>query len=108
VLRGAVRGDRRLLLALVLALASDAAGVFVEPLAPVQWTLDGLTALALIAVLGLNWRLVPALLAEAVPGLGLMPFWVLVVLWIGRTRRAGAAEGSYDPPAAENRGVSGR
>jgi hypothetical protein len=32
--------------------------------------------------LGRRWALLPGLAAEAIPGLGMFPFWVLVVLSI--------------------------
>jgi hypothetical protein len=81
--------DPRLRWAMLIAVASDLAGLFTEPVAPLQWAVDVLTALALLALLGWkrsSWRLAPTLIAEAIPGLGLMPFWVLVILWIASGR----------------------
>ena len=37
------------------------------------------TALLLFMVLGRQWLLLPGLALEAVPGLGVLPFWLLVV-----------------------------
>ena len=37
------------------------------------------TALLLFLVLGRQWLLVPGLALEAIPGLGVLPFWLLVV-----------------------------
>jgi hypothetical protein len=72
---------------------SDGLSLFTGPIFPLQWALDVVTAIALARVLGANWRLLPALVAEAIPGLELLPFWILVVLWIGR-------DGSLPPASA--------
>jgi hypothetical protein len=69
-------------LALVIAAASDALGVLVDLFPPVQWALDVATAVALFLILGRRWALLPALAAEAIPGLGIFPFWTLVVVSI--------------------------
>ncbi len=50
---------------------------------PVQWALDLGTASLLFLILGRRWALLPGLIAEAVPGMGIFPVWVLVVLSIG-------------------------
>lgn len=70
---------KRALLALFLALASDALSVAFELLPPVQIGIDLVTALALFAVLGFRWPLLPALVVEAIPGLSLFPTWTLAV-----------------------------
>lgn len=80
---------------MLVAGASDAVGLAVEPLPPVQWGVDFATALALIIILGFDWRFVPALIAEAIPGVGVLPLWILVVLWVVKARRG---EASYDRP----------
>lgn len=85
--------DPRLRWAMLIAAASDLVGLFTEPVLPLQWAVDVLTALTLLALLGWkrsSWRLAPTLIAEAIPGLGLLPFWVLVVLWIASGRAAPA------------------
>ncbi len=46
---------------------------------PFDWVLDVVTALALFLILGKRWALVPGLAAEAIPGMGIFPVWVLVV-----------------------------
>lgn len=82
--------QRRLGLALAIAVAADAASVWLELIPPVEWALDLVTAAALYVVLGRQWVLLPALVAEAIPGLAAFPAWVLVVLSIGffgKTRR---------------------
>ncbi len=70
---------KRLVAAFAVAAASDilaAAFAFVPPL---QWTLDVVTAAALFVILGRQWVILPALIAEAIPGLAVFPFWLLVV-----------------------------
>ena len=66
-------------LALAVALVSDALSVPLEAILPFEWALDGATVLALFAIMGWRWPLLPALIAEAIPGLALFPSWVLVV-----------------------------
>jgi hypothetical protein len=54
-------------------------GAFTTPLPPIAWVVDFVTALLLFLVLGRQWLLMPGLSLEAVPGLGVLPFWLLVV-----------------------------
>ena len=70
----------RFTLAFIIAVTSDAASVAAQVAPPVQWVIDGVTALLLFLILGRRWQILPALIAEAVPALGALPFWVLVVL----------------------------
>jgi hypothetical protein len=49
---------------------------------PVQWALDVGTAVVLFLILGRRWALLPGLVAEAIPGMGVFPVWILVVLSI--------------------------
>jgi hypothetical protein len=70
---------KRLALAFVIAGISDAIGAFVTPLPPIGWVTDIATALLLFLVLGRQWLLLPGLALEAVPGVGVLPFWLLVV-----------------------------
>ena len=46
---------------------------------PVEWVVDLVTAALLFIVLGWHWLLLPGLIMEAIPGVGVVPFWVLVV-----------------------------
>jgi hypothetical protein len=46
---------------------------------PLVWGIDVVTALLLFAVLGWQWLLLPGLTFEAIPGLAVIPFWLLVV-----------------------------
>jgi hypothetical protein len=70
---------KRLALAFVIAGISDAIGAFTSPLPPIGWVADLATALLLFLVLGRQWLLLPGLALEAIPGLGVLPFWLLVV-----------------------------
>jgi hypothetical protein len=74
----AVRRER-LATAFAIAIASDLASVFLEFTPPLQWALDLATAGALFLVLGRQRLILPALLAEAIPGVAVLPTWVLVV-----------------------------
>src|SRR5499426_2701092 len=74
---------KRLALAFVIAGISDAIGAFITPLPPIGWVADLATALLLFLVLGRQWLLLPGLALEAIPGLGVLPFWLLVVGAIG-------------------------
>ncbi len=47
-----------------------------------QGVIDLATALLLFLILGRRWMLLPGLIAEAIPGMGVFPVWVLVVLSI--------------------------
>jgi hypothetical protein len=75
----AIGRGNRLALAFVIAVASDLASVWLEFAPPLQWTLDLATAAALFLVLGRQWLILPALVAEAIPGVAVLPSWVLVV-----------------------------
>ena len=70
---------KRLALAFAIAGISDAIGAFATPLPPLVWVVDLGTALLLFLVLGRQWLLLPGLALEAIPGLGALPFWLLVV-----------------------------
>jgi hypothetical protein len=70
---------KRLALAFAIACISDAIGAFATPLPPIVWVVDLGTALLLFMVLGRQWLLLPGLALEAIPGLGVLPFWLLVV-----------------------------
>ena len=70
---------KRLALAFAIAGISDAIGAFTTPLPPIGWVADLATALLLFMVLGRQWLLLPGLALEAIPGLGVLPFWLLVV-----------------------------
>jgi hypothetical protein len=70
---------KQLALAFVIAGISDAISAFITPLPPIGWVVDLATVLLLFMVLGRQWLLLPGLALEAIPGLGVLPFWLLVV-----------------------------
>jgi len=63
-----------------VAAVSDVFSIWLTFAPPFQWTLDLATAAALFLILGRRWALLPGLVAEAIPGMGVFPVWVLVVL----------------------------
>jgi hypothetical protein len=69
----------RLFLAFAIAALADGLSVFLTLTPPVQWAVDLVTAILLFVVLGWQWILLPGLIMEAIPGLYVFPFWVLVV-----------------------------
>jgi hypothetical protein len=69
----------RLVLAFGLAAFVDASSFFLTFVPPVQWGVDLVTAVLLFAILGWQWVLLPAFILEAIPGVSVVPFWVLVV-----------------------------
>jgi hypothetical protein len=82
---------RRLALAMIIACVSDLFSVLIEFVPPLQLVVDLVTALLLFMVLGWRWLLLPALVAEAIPGISVFPVWLLVVISIavaGNTRKS--------------------
>ena len=71
--------NKRLGLALAIAAIADVVGAFVTLAPPIVWTVDLATALLLFLVLGWRWLLLPGIIMEAIPGVSVMPLWVLVV-----------------------------
>jgi hypothetical protein len=65
-----------------IAAISDVLSMWVTFAPPFEWALDVATAFALFLILGRRWALLPGLVAEAIPGMGIFPVWVLVVLSI--------------------------
>ena len=70
---------KRLILAFTIAALADGLSVFLMLTPPVQWAADLVTAVLLFVMLGWQWILLPGLIMEAIPGLYVFPFWVLVV-----------------------------
>jgi len=70
---------KRLALAFAIAASADAIGVFTAPLPPIVWLVDIVTAILLFMVLGWHWLLLPGLVMEAIPGVAILPLWLLVV-----------------------------
>jgi len=73
----------RLALALMVAAGSDVVSIWMTFMPPIQFGIDIITALLLFMILGWRWMMLPAFIAEAIPGLGVFPIWVLVVASIG-------------------------
>jgi len=71
--------NQRLALAFTVAAISDVLAVAVAFAPPLQWLLDVVTAFLLFLILGRQWLILPGLIAEAIPGIAVFPFWVLVV-----------------------------
>jgi hypothetical protein len=69
----------RLAVAFAVAGVSDVIGAFVSLAPPIGWAIDVVTAALLFVVLGWQWLLLPGLVLEAIPGIGILPFWLLVV-----------------------------
>jgi predicted membrane channel-forming protein YqfA (hemolysin III family) len=69
----------RLALGFVVAGVSDVIGAFANLAPPIGWAVDVATAALLFVVLGWQWLLLPGLVLEAIPGVGVLPFWLLVV-----------------------------
>ncbi len=72
----------KIALAFGAAALSDVLSIWITFLPPAQLAVDFLTALILFWVLGKRWALLPGFIAEAIPGVGVFPVWVLVVLSI--------------------------
>jgi hypothetical protein len=70
---------RRLALAFAIAALADGLSLFLALTPPLQWAVDVATAILLFMALGWQWILLPGLIMEAIPGLYILPFWVLVV-----------------------------
>lgn len=65
-----------------VAAVSDVISIWITFLPPAQIAVDLVTALVLFWILGKRWALLPGFVAEAIPGVGVFPVWVLVVLSI--------------------------
>lgn len=80
----------QLRLAWAVAIIADALQIFAFPsfaeggLSPADDALDLVVAVVLIRLLGWHWAFVPTLLAEAVPGLDLVPTWTAAVYFVTR------------------------
>ena len=66
-------------LAFGVAAVSDILSFWAAIAPPAQWALDVGTAFILFLILGQRWALLPGLIAEAIPGMGIFPVWILVV-----------------------------
>lgn len=73
------RSRTRIIIALIVAVLSDLLSAMTEWFPPLQWGIDLATALILFVILGWHWIFLPALVAEAIPGLAMFPTWLMVV-----------------------------
>jgi hypothetical protein len=73
---------KRQAVAFLIAAVSDVLSFLTVLAPPMQWLIDLGTALLLFLVLGRRWAILPGLIAEAIPGMGVFPVWILVVLSI--------------------------
>lgn len=71
-----------LALALIVAGVSDVVSFAVSLVLPLQWGVDLATAIALFLIFGRRRAILPGLIAEAIPGMGVFPVWILVVISI--------------------------
>ena len=90
--------------AMVLAVAADAAQIFVMPLfaegalSPADDLLDLGVAAILVRLLGWHWEFLPAFMGELVPGVDLVPFWTFAVMNVYRKwKQAAFAEKQQSP-----------
>ena len=88
---------RTLVAAFAIAALADGVSVFLTVSPPVQVVADLLAGILLFAVLGWHWALLPGLVMEAIPGLAVFPFWILVVAAV-------AAGGHAKGRASEDQG----
>ena len=72
----------KMALAFGVAAVSDALSIWITFAPPLQIALDLATAIVLFVILGRRWALLPGFITEAIPGMGVFPVWVLVVLSI--------------------------
>lgn len=72
----------RIALAFGVAVLSDVLSFVTVFAPPIQWAIDLGTALLLFLILGRRWAILPGLVTEAIPGMGVFPVWVLVVISI--------------------------
>jgi len=82
ILHSARPSRSKLAIAFAVAAVSDVFSIWLDFLPPVQLAIDAVTAILLFVILGRRWALLPGLIAEAIPGVGVFPVWVLVVLSI--------------------------
>lgn len=73
---------KRQAFAFLVAAVSDFLSFWTVLAPPMEWLIDLVTAVLLFLILGRRWAILPGLVAEAIPGMGVFPVWVLVVLSI--------------------------
>lgn len=87
------RALRRRRIAWIVALAADAIQLGLAPFfgegiaSPLNDALDAVVAIVLIALLGWHLAFLPALVAELIPGVDLVPTWTAAVFLATRGRK---------------------
>src|SRR6266852_3322501 len=71
---------KRQAVAFLIAAVSDFLSFWMVLAPPMQWLIDLGTAFLLFLILGRRWAILPGFIAEAIPGMGVFPLWVLVGL----------------------------
>ncbi len=74
-----LNGRRRALI-MGVALLSDAIGIPAEPIPPLMICIDAITAVILFWLAGKPKWLIPVLIAECIPWIGVFPFWSLAAM----------------------------
>jgi hypothetical protein len=93
---------RRVKAARWIAVAADLLQIVVFPAfipglaSPWNDALDGLVALAMIALVGWHWAFLPSFLAELVPGLDLVPTWTAAIFFVTRGKARPAPQPAID------------
>jgi hypothetical protein len=103
--------NSQLRLAWLVAIAADALQIVALPLfwegaaSPLDDALDIVVALVLTKLLGWHWAFLPALMAELVPGIDLIPTWTAAVYFVSRQRVRSTEPEILPPrPPPETRG----
>lgn len=87
------------MVAFAVAAVSDVISLGDWMFPPVQIVVDVATALLLWMLMGWHWPMLPALIAEAIPGIELFPSWTLVAgayLVYPRSARSGGHQHEQD------------
>jgi hypothetical protein len=105
--------SRRFWVALVIAIIADVLQLAIFPLfgegaaSPLDDGLDVVVAASLIALLGFEWALLPAFVAELVPLADLAPTWTAAVLFVAwrkkrKSKKADAQLGAFEVNPSKN------
>ena len=89
------------ILAIAIAVVSDIVNAIFIWAPPIVIAIDLVTAVLLWLVLGRPMVLLPVFIAEALPGVGIVPFWTLVaggLAFFGRIPGRGRVDGSATTP----------
>lgn len=91
----------RRIAAIAIAIVSDVVNAIFTWAPPIVIAIDVVTAVLLWLVLGRPMVLLPVFIAEALPGVGIVPFWTLVaggLAFFGRIPGRGRVDGSATTP----------